>query len=186
MKIEFKNFNKNYPLYLACGLDDKIRTSLHYIMFKDGYAYATNSYILVRAKLEDISNFDEEDINKLDGFYIHAQSFKAIQKSKGGVVIEEGQIRVRGEEYDVVYPLKDKLSCVRFPDCESVLNKDAVAEVTLQVEFGLNDRYLAILGDVMNAYNGVHMRWKSNNMFEVTPIGQNAKDIKGIIMTKMI
>ena len=50
-------------------------------MFKDGYAYATNSYILVRAKLEDISNFDEEDINKLDGFYIHAQSFKAIQKS---------------------------------------------------------------------------------------------------------
>lgn len=77
MKIEFKNFNKNYPLHLACGLDDKIRTSLHYIMFKDGYAYATNSYILVRAKLEDISNFDEEDINKLDGFYIHAQSFKA-------------------------------------------------------------------------------------------------------------
>lgn len=185
MKAIKKNFNKNYPLHLACGLDDKRRTSLHYIMFKNGYAYATNSYILVRAWLPDVSNFEEDELAKLDGFYIHAQSFKAILKSKGEVIIEDGQIRVMGAEYDVVYPLHDKFTNIKFPDVERVLQTDEGKEMMLPKEFGLNDRYLAILGDVMNAYNGVKMHWKSSRMFEVTPIGDRV-NIKGIIMTKMI
>lgn len=184
MKQVRKNFSKQYPLHKACGLDDKFRISLHYIMFKNGYAYATDSYILVRARLTDISNFDEDDLAKLDGYYIHAQSFKAIQKSSGEVIIEDGQIRVRGAEYDVVYPLKDKHSFIRFPDVERVLSIDCQS-VTPQKEFGINDGLLATLGDVMNACHGVKMRWVSNQMFEVVPIGNGHIDIKGIIMTKM-
>lgn len=58
MKTIFKNFDKSYPLYLACGLKDTFREVMHYIMFSNGYAYATDSHILVKARLTDISDFD--------------------------------------------------------------------------------------------------------------------------------
>lgn len=177
-----KNFDKSYPLYLACGLKDTMRTSMHYIMFSNGYAYATDSHILVKARLTDISNFEEQDLALLDGKLIHANNFKKIVKSKGEVSITSEAIVVRETEYEVAYPLLLKKQ-VRFPDCESVVNRKG--DVTLQVSFGISAEYLCTLSDVMNAYNGVAMEWKSNNMFVVTPIGEY-KDIKGVIMTKLI
>lgn len=182
MKTIFKNFDKSYPLYLACGLKDTFRESMHYIMFSNGYAYATDSHILVKARLTDISDFDEQDLALLDGKFIHANNFKKIVKSKGEELITSEAIVVKETEYEVAYPLKTKEQ-VRFPDCENVMNKKG--DVTLQVQFGISAEYLCTLSDVMNAYNGIAMEWKSNQMFVVTPIG-GYKDIKGVIMTKMI
>ena len=62
MKKNPKNFNKDFPLWKACGLKDNIRTGMHYISFANGYAYATDSHILVKARLTDISDFDEMDL----------------------------------------------------------------------------------------------------------------------------
>lgn len=182
MKTIFKNFDKSYPLYLACGLKDIYRTSMHYIMFSNGYAYATDSHILVKARLTDISNFDEQDLALLDGKFIHANSFKKIVKSKGEVSITSEAIVVKETECEFACPLKTKKS-VNFPDCEKVMSRKG--DVTLQLQFGISAEYLCTLSDVMNAYNGIAMEWKSNQMFVVTPIGEY-KDIKGVIMTKMI
>lgn len=176
-----KNFDKSYPLYLACGLKDRVRESMHYIMFSNGYAYATNSYILVRARLTDISNFDEQDLLLLDGKVIHANNFKAIVKSKGEVSITSDAIVVTEAEYEVAYPLKAKES-VKFPDCETVMNRKD--DLSLQTKFGISAEYLFILSEVMGNYN-VAMEWRTNQMLVVSPIGGNV-DIKGVITTKMI
>lgn len=179
MKQISKNFTKSYPLWLACGFKDTMRTGTHYIMFSNGYAYATDSYILVKAKLTDISNFDEQDLALLDGKFIHANNFKRIVKSKGVVNITEDYIEVTETDYSVRYPLKKG---IRYPECEKVLNGER--EVTLQKEFGISADNLNRLSEVMDCYNGVQMEWRSNQMFMVKPIGGH-KDIKGVIMTKM-
>ena len=176
-----KNFDKSYPLYLACGLKDRFRTSMHYIMFSNGYAYATDSHILVRARLTDISNFDEQDLLLLDGKFIHADNFKKIVGSKGEVSITSDAIVVKEAEYQVAYPLKAKES-VNFPDCETVMNRKD--DLSLQTKFGISAEYLFILSEVMGNYNVV-MEWRTNQMLVVTPIGKNV-DIKGVIMTKLI
>ena len=118
MKQINKNFSKSFPLWLACGFKDTFRTSMHYIMFANGYAYATDSHILVRARLTDISDFDEPDLALLEGKCIHGNNFKKIVKSKGVINITEDFIEVTETDYSVRYPL---LKGIRFPECEKVL-----------------------------------------------------------------
>lgn len=180
MKKNPQNFNKDFPLWKACGLKDKIRTGMHYISFENGYAYATNSYILVKAKLTDISDFDEMDLAPLDGKFIHGNNFKKILQSKGIVNITEDAIEVIENDYSVRYPL---LKGIRFPECEkAMVGSD---EITLKQKFALRAHHLNTLSEIMDCWNGVQMRWKSNHMFEVSPVDGN-KDIKGVIMTIMV
>lgn len=179
MKQISKNFDKHFPLWKACNCDG-IRPALAYIKFDNGYAYATTSYILVKARLTDISDFDEQDLALLEGMFIHANNFKKIVKSKGKVTISEDAIIVEEENCSIRYPLKTDKE-IRFPDCEKVLND--CGDITLQKEFGINADYLNTLNEVMYSYNGIQMEWKSNHMFMVRPIGTK-NDIKGIIMTK--
>lgn len=184
MKTERKNFNKNYPLHTACGLDDKFRISHHYISFQNGYAYATDSHILVRAKLTDISNFDEQELAFLDGKFIHANTFKQILKSKGDVSILENEIVVTEDEYTIKYPLHDG-SNLRFPKCETVLGKNELNNI--KKEFGISAKLLNKLSDIMNCQDGIVMKWETDHMFSVVPYGiYKTVDIKGVIMTKIV
>lgn len=179
MKQEVRNFNKKYPLWKACG-DDDYRTGLHYISFANGYAYATNAYILVRARLTDISNFDEQDLSLLDGKFIHGKLFKEIINCKGNVTITADAIVVDRDGCEISYPL---MTGIKFPKCENVLVGSDVTEV--EMEFGIRARHLNTLSEVMGADYGIGMTWKNNKMFEVTPLGLSG-DIKGVIMTIMV
>ena len=179
MKQEVRNFNKKYPLWKACG-DDYIRTGMHYISFANGYAYATDSHILVRARLTDISNFDEQDLSLLDGKFIHGKLFKEILNCKGNVIITADAIIAERNECKVSYTLK---TGIKFPECEKVLVGSEVTE--LKKEFGIKARLLNTLSEVVGADFGVSVAWKSNHMFEVKPLGLSG-DIKGVIMTIMV
>lgn len=180
MKRNPKNFNKDFPLWKACGLKDNIRTGMHYISFANGYAYATDSHILVKARLTDISDFDEMDLAPLDGKFIHGCNFKKILQSKGIVNITEEAIEVVETDYTVHYPL---LKGIRFPECEkAMVGSD---EIILKRKFALRANYLNTLSEIMDCWQGVQMEWKSNHMFEVSPVDGN-KDIKGVIMTMMV
>ena len=180
MKQEVRNFNKKYPLWKACGFHDDFRTGLHYISFANGYAYATDSHILVRARLTDISNFDEQDLSLLDGKFIHGNFFKEIVNCRGNVTITADAIVVERNECKISYPLKTGIG---FPKCEGVLVGYDVTEV--KMEFGIKARLLNTLSEVMGADYGIGMTWKSNHMLEVKPLGLSG-DIKGVIMTIMV
>ena len=181
MKQENKNFDKHYPIWKACG-DDNIRVSMHYVKFENGYAYATDSHILVKARLSDISNFDEQELSLLEGKFILGNNLKKIVKSKGVVTIKEDAIVVEEENCVISYPLKTS-HVIRFPDCERAMVGSEVK--ALKKEFGIYAEYLSVLSEVMYSYNGVQMEWKSDYMFMVRPIGGH-KDIRGVIMTKVI
>ena len=180
MKQEVKNFSKKYPLWKACGFHDNFRTGMHYISFANGYAYATDSHILVRARLTDISNFDEQDLSLLDGKFIHGKLFKEILNCKGNVIITADAIIAERNECKISYPL---MTGIRFPECEKAMVGSDVTEV--KMEFGIKARFLNTLSEVMAADYGIGMNWKSNHMFEVFPLGLSG-DIKGAIMTIMV
>lgn len=180
MKQKVKNFSKKYPLWKACGFHDDFRTGMHYISFANGYAYATDSYILVRARLTDISNFDEQDLSLLDGKFIHGKLFKEILNCKGNVTITADAIIAEKNECKISYPLK---TGINFLKCENVLVGSEVTE--WKKEFGIKARLLNTLSEVVGADFGVSVAWKSNQMFEVKPLGASG-DIKGVIMTIMV
>ena len=180
MKQEVRNFNKKYPLWKACGFHDDFRTGMHYISFANGYAYATDSHILVRARLTDISNFDEQDLSLLDGKFIHGKFFKEIISCKGNVTITTDAIVVEKNECIISYPL---VTGIKSPDYEKAMVGSDVTE--WKKEFGIKARLLNTLSEVMGADFGVGVAWKSNYMFEVKPLGLSG-DIKGVIMTIMV
>ena len=177
MKPKNRNFFKCFPLWKASAFGVPFSTPLQYIKFENGYAYATDAHILVRARLTDISDFDEQELTLLDGKYIHATNFKKIAQSKGEVTITGDAIEVKEEKCSVNYPL---LRGIGFPNCEKVM--ETSDPKTLRKSFGINAELLSVLSEVMNSNNGVKMEWISNEKLEVTPRGDH-KNIKGIIMT---
>lgn len=180
MKQEVKNFSKKYPLWKACGFHDNFRTAIHYISFANGYAYATDSHILVRARLTDISNFEEQELSLLDGKFIHGNFFKEIINCRGNVTITADAIVVERNECEISYPL---VTGIKSLDYEKAMVGSDVTE--WKKEFGIKARLLNTLSEVMGADFGVGVAWKSNYMFEVKPLGLSG-DIKGVIMTIMV
>ena len=180
MKQEVRNFYKKYPLWKACGFHEEFMTGVHYISFANGYAYATDCHILVRARLTDISNFDEQELSLLDGKFIHGNFFKEIINCRGNVTITADAIVVERNECKISYPL---VTGIKFPECEKVMVGSEITED--KKEFGIKARLLNTLSDVIGADFGVRVAWKSNYMFEVKPLGLSG-DIKGVIMTIMV
>lgn len=79
MKKIRHNFNKGIKLHLACE-PTSIRPVMNCIYFKYGYAIASNGMILIKACLNEICNFREEEKELLDGKLISAKNFKEIIK----------------------------------------------------------------------------------------------------------
>ena len=71
------NFSSRYKLYNAC---DKVnyRACMECVNFRDGYAYASDSTILVRVPLFSLLPDLEEQRDFLNGFSIHWKVFKTI------------------------------------------------------------------------------------------------------------
>ncbi len=76
--MERKNFIKSVKLHKFCK-SDATHPQLAYIHFENGYAYATESHILVRAKISDICTLDNpEMLEKLDGKNLHLKQFQSL------------------------------------------------------------------------------------------------------------
>lgn len=72
------NFNQDCKLYKVCAGNDDVRPVMECIHFEDGYAFATDSHVAVRLKLEGYCNLEPEEIEKLNGKTIHGSLFKAL------------------------------------------------------------------------------------------------------------
>lgn len=67
------------PLHLAC-LDDEMRPNFRLIEIKNGIATATNGTIIVKIDLSLNGNLTPDQVNVLNGKYIHMEVWKEIQK----------------------------------------------------------------------------------------------------------
>jgi len=67
------------PIHLACG-DDDMRPNMRLIEVCNGVAQATDGHILVKVDLEKTSLLDPDQINILNGKFIHMEVWKEIHK----------------------------------------------------------------------------------------------------------
>lgn len=117
MKRTGNNFDKSVQMHLACSTD-KLRPAMANIYFKDGFAYATDTHVLVKNKVSEIAMLREEEIALLDGKLIHADTFKQILKYDY-IEIKEDGVECSKNGAKVFFQFS-KLEG-RYPDVEGVL-----------------------------------------------------------------
>lgn len=67
--MERINFDKKCRLDKVCTKEE-VRPVFNYIFFKNGYAYVSDTHIMIRANLHAISNLPQETIDALNGHCI--------------------------------------------------------------------------------------------------------------------
>ena len=94
------NFKRSYKLYSACRKAEEVlpHADLEYVYFLNGYAYASDSHILVRVPLNECTTFDEEDIRKLDNTRIHYSLLRVLYGFSEVEISED--TKPVGETYD--------------------------------------------------------------------------------------
>ena len=84
-----KNFDRAYKLHAACRLHEA-HPDQAYISFRDGFAYASNGSLTVKARLEYIADFNPQELAILEGKSIHMDNFKRLLNYRVANVTERG------------------------------------------------------------------------------------------------
>lgn len=134
-----KNLTFISDLHLACGTCD-LRPSFQCIHFKNGYAYASDSRVLIKQPLS-LSGIQESEY--LEGEAIHSSIFKKIRKMKYVICTPDGfDCRTKGNQ-KVFYPYSDTNTP---PNFEAAIPKDAAEAI---IEIGIKPSFLTLLGRAM-------------------------------------
>ena len=154
--------NKNIKLWLAASTD-KFREVLQYIYFQDGYAYASNSHILVKIPaimlfdLEGDASIDiEEETKKLQGFLVHSSvwklltTFPEVQIKREGDFEPEVTIEAKKAQHIISVSLVNS-SSYKVPNYEETIVAKEAREPIQRI--GVNVDFLADLTAAMGADN---------------------------------
>ena len=194
-QIERVNFHKQFQLHKVCA-NDGLRPVMNYVFFHNGYAYATDAHVAVKAKLEDICNFPPEQIEMLEGYLLHRKHFelilkanfvqveKVIDKETGSETV---QFRVFGDNNTSCFiPLIKEGEGFRYPNCDkAVFDKPVGNEPMAAV--GLNYGLLGALKAAMGIQAILEMRFSGNGkQIDVTSSDVLGLDIRGIIMSILV
>ncbi len=119
------NFDKKVQMHLACSVDD-FRPETQCIFFNNGYAYATDTHILVRNRISEISGLNESEIEALNGKLLHADFYKDMLKYDSIMIAEDGIECAKGNDKAFFY----FSTFEKYPDAEKVL-QDALNKQTV-------------------------------------------------------
>lgn len=195
-KNEWLGFYKEYKLHKACA-NDEFRPAMHYICFKNGYAYATDGHIAVRARLDAICALSEEERNKLNGYLIHKKQYEMLLKYRN-IEIGEGVITCIDSESNARTTIQlVKLAesseseeraegkAIYFPNVDAVINDDLSKEPLQKVGFSyqLLARLIAAMGITSKR---IGFRFTSNRKPIVVLGVEPGIDVRGIIMPMMM
>lgn len=133
---------------MSAGDPMGIREPLSYVYFENGYAYCTNAYVLVKASLKVISSFDDEEIERLNGYCIRGELFKKLVTLKHDMfVVDAGKIEVNMTGYKAVFELTNVAEeNIKHPDFEKLLNGNFKVSVE---RIGFMPRKLVMLTEAM-------------------------------------
>ena len=195
-KNEWLGFYKEFKLHKACA-NDEFRPAMHYICFRNGYAYATDGHIAVRASLDAICALSEEERNKLNGYLIHKKQYEMLIKYST-IEIGEGVITCIGSESNERTTIQlVKLAesseseeraegkAIYFPNVDAVINDDLSKEPLQKVGFSyqLLGRLIAAMGIQREC---IGFRFTSNSKPIVVLGVEPGIDVRGIIMPMML
>jgi len=188
-KNNWLGFFKEFKLHKACA-NDEIRPAMQYVCFKNGYAYATDAHIAVRARLTDICALGEEEISKLNGHLIHKSQYEQLLKyscieiGDGTITLidPESKARTTIQLFKLAESGEEVLEgCIRYPNVDAIINQDADHFESDRVRFNYNllGRLIAAMG--MNG-SRVGLRFTGKGRQLVVTGVEPGLDVRGIIM----
>lgn len=178
MKETFiKNFYDIFQLHKVCGNDPQ-RPNLGYVHFIDGYAYATNAQIAIKAKLSAISNFEPIEIALMNNHTISAKAFASILCYDEVKVTEMG-FNVISDCEPVFFGFNQQQE-IKFLDIDTVfdtreVNGDAISSLMF------NANYVAKLSAAMGTKKLAFDVALSGKKIYVYP-ADRVEDITGVLM----
>ena len=156
------NFNRNIRLDAICS-QDGFRVQMEFISFQNGKAIATNGHCLVVAKISEISTFTEEEIEKLNGKFIHRESFKRLIKEDFVQITDDGFLCISDNRKQLIYfsevdkfpnwkPLfvEKRCSLSKFGiDPKKLLDlQSCLPYKKVKIEFGINEQSAIFISDI--------------------------------------
>lgn len=112
----------------ACA-SEVYRPALNCVHFQDGYAYASDGCILVKAKIDQICNLPKEMQDKLEGKNLWKDSYKEIRNAdkitnidEDGITYEDFQRKVKVDFYEASYPsnVNDIINIKEFKEIDKI------------------------------------------------------------------
>lgn len=188
---DFYGFYKAYKLHKACS-DDNLRPAMQYVAFKDGYAYATNAFVAVKANLRNVSALSFEDIQKLNGYAIHKDQYAELLKFSVLEVLEGKLIAIGKSGAQTIFKLTklvensndERPGAFRFPDVDGIITDDA-KKCKLEA-IGINLKKLNLIADAMGMTNkNIGLRFTAA-AGKIYIIGDPGVDVRGILMPVVI
>lgn len=178
-KINFQS-----PLHLACS-NDSLKPALNYVYFQEGYAWATNGHILVRQSLSKFHNFDETQIEILNGKQLHKDVYKLILRHNFIRVRYEGIETLVSGGHEILFRWA-KIP-VNPPDHKAAI-QNSVKHIEDVNKIGVNLKYLDIIGKIL-APPSKEVRLSFTRENGAIFVSDNRIDIKdnfGLVMPVMI
>lgn len=186
MKNGTLNFKKDFQLWKACATD-ALRPVMEHILFKDGYAYASDSLVLVRVPLEECTTFEEDQRALLDGCLIHKSMLKYIvgfdivrvEKTEDGAVYLEA----RTGENTVRVQLGKNGEPLKFPNAEKIL--EGSKDRTPIQKIGFNPKSIASLTAALGT-DRLKFEFASENSAVFVRPASELSNALGVIMPIMV
>jgi DNA polymerase III sliding clamp (beta) subunit (PCNA family) len=165
----------------VCGSDD-MRPVMRNVYFKDGYMFATDAYLGIKASIKYFTDFSEDEIKLLDGKMLTKKTFAVLTKSKWIEVKEDG---IHCMENNILYFWSKEEG--KYPDLNKMIEQTFSNERTPLREIGLNPEYLSKLNKAMKYGSGGYNQMKlsfsgSMKAIAVTMTENPIENIKGLIM----
>jgi hypothetical protein len=116
---EKRNFR--LKMNMATGSDD-LRPVMQHVYFENGFMVATDAHILIKAAVHHFSDFDQSEVDILNGKFIHKNTFKKILSAPMVQITEEGVVDLATKD---VYKFAEE--CGKYPNFEAVIPKSTGA-----------------------------------------------------------
>lgn len=175
------NFNRGLRMDLACSRNDYFRPIFSYIYFKDGYAYASDTHILVKNKLSECSTFTDEEIEKLDGKFISSKAYKSILSYDMVQVTDTGFECMLFDNQKVIYPFAD---VYKYPKIEKTISEHLKESTEGITKLRIDPSLLSKIEKALFNFEDAYMQLSEGNKSLV--VKNRYSDSIGIIMLKSI
>lgn len=172
--------NFKLKMHLACGKDD-LRPIMQHVFFTNGYMIATDAHVLIKAKTSVFTDFSEDEIQHLEGKFVHRDTFAKLLKVKMIEVDESGFKDLATKDlYNFSVPQG------KYPNVESVMPGINTKEIDC---IGLLPNNINPLFKIMSTSDFSTLRlsfFEKNKAIKVTSELHNPSDIIGVIMPSML
>lgn len=175
---EEKRIRKEFQIWKACEKHDKEREGLEYVVFDNGYAYATDAHILARVDTSLLTGLEPEEVALLNGYAIHAKALKTMA-SFDNISVDDGPAFLCRIRHNTVRFELCKKDDINAPDFEQVLKEEGehhpIEKIGVESEF--LSRLTAAIGN-----SRVKMEfYTESSRIIVKPINE-IFNVKGLIM----